>query len=207
MLEMSETATRSVGRPPKMEAPRERILAEATRLFSRAGYEATSLQEVAAAVGITKAAVYHYFPTKQVMYETIVVDLLNRLESHVVANLTAPASPRDRLKALMLAHADFFEANYEAFVTLLHGVSGLSRKITEHETQVRDRYEKMVRGILNDGARTGDLHVADVRATSIAILAMLNWMSRWYKPKGSRRARDFAEDFFVLIDQGLSPRN
>jgi AcrR family transcriptional regulator len=67
MLEMSETATRSVGRPPKMEAPRERILAEATRLFSRAGYEATSLQEVAAAVGITKAAVYHYFPTKQVM--------------------------------------------------------------------------------------------------------------------------------------------
>jgi hypothetical protein len=35
---------------------------------------------------------------------------------------------------------------------------------------------------------------------------MLNWMSRWYRPSGTRRATDFADAFFRLIDQGLSPR-
>lgn len=189
-----------------MDDPRQKILNEASRLFSQAGYEATSLQQVAGAVGVTKAAVYHYFPTKQALYETIVFDLLNRLETHVLERTKALATARDRLKAIMVSHAEFFEANYEAFVTLLHGVSGLSRPVSDQERIVRDRYEEMVRVTLERGALDGEWRVTDVKSVSIAILSMLNWMSRWYKPAGSRRAAEFAADFFQLVDQGLSPR-
>jgi len=203
---MEKSSSRPAGRPPKMVAPRETILEQAAHLFSQAGYEATSLQEVAAAVGITKAAIYHYFPTKQVLYETIIMDLLSRLEIYVSQESANETTGPARLMAIMRAHARFFEANYAAFVTLLHGVSGLSRQVSEQERVVRDRYEAMLRSALREAHNKGELQVVDVPATAIAVLSMMNWMSRWYKPGGSRRAEDFATEFFILIHDGLRPR-
>jgi AcrR family transcriptional regulator len=188
-----------------MAAPRETILAHAAELFSQGGYEVTSLQDVAAAVGITKAAIYHYFPTKQVLYETIIMDLLGRLEAYVFQASASETTGPARLLAIMQAHARFFEANYAAFVTLLHGVSGLSRQVSEQERVVRDRYEMMLRSTLSEAHDKGELRVRDVQATAIGILSMMNWMSRWYKPDGSRRAEDFAAEFYDLIHDGLRP--
>jgi AcrR family transcriptional regulator len=189
-----------------MEAPRETILSQAAILFAEHGYEGTSLQEVAAAVGITKAAVYHYFPTKQVMYEAIVVDILERLDSHVRTSVEGVAGHRERLRQIMLSHADFFEANYTAFVTLIHGISGLSRPVSEAETAVRDRYEGLVRDAVRAGKKSGDLKVTHPDVAARAVLSMLNWMSRWYRPSGSKRAREFADEYFSIVYDGLRPR-
>lgn len=195
----------SVGRPPTMEAPRETILARAAGLFAEHGYEGTSLQQVAAAVGITKAAIYHYFPTKQVMYEAIVVDLLARLDAHVRAAVDA-VDHAGRLRQIMLHHAEFFENNYTAFVTLLHGVSGLSRVVSPGEAEVRDRYESFVRQVVAEGMAAGAFTQGEVNVLARAVLSLLNWMSRWYKPGGSRRASAFAEDYFDMVYNGLRPR-
>lgn len=114
----------TLGRPPTFEAPRETILSEASKLFAVQGYDNTTLQSVAAAVGITKAAIYHYYPTKQAMCDAIVVDLLARLDEYVHRHIETDAPHPVRLKQFMLAHADFFEKNYAAFVTLLQGMGG-----------------------------------------------------------------------------------
>lgn len=195
----------NVGRPPSMDAPRETILAHAARLFAQHGYEGTSLQQVAAAVGITKAAIYHYFPTKQVMYEAIVIDLLDRLDIQVRGCVDA-TDHAGRLRQVMIGHAEFFEANYTEFVTLLHGVSGLSRVISESEASVRDRYENFVREVVANGIEAGAFTQGEVKVIARACLSLLNWMSRWYRPGGALRARAFAEDYFEMIYLGLKPR-
>jgi AcrR family transcriptional regulator len=195
----------TLGRPPSIEAPRETILARAAELFARQGYEGTSLQQVASAVGMTKAAIYHYFPTKQSVYEAIVVDLLARLDLHVRGAVDATGHDA-RLRQMMIGHAEFFEANYTAFVTVLHGVSGLSRAVGASEKKVRDRYERFVRQVVGEGVEAGAFEPGDVRTIARAILSMLNWMSRWYRPGGSQRARDFAEEFFAIAYFGLKPR-
>ena len=194
-----------VGRPPTFEAPRETILAHAAGLFAEHGYEGTSLQQVAASVGITKAAIYHYFPTKQVMYEAIVVDLLARLDADVRGTINA-TDHAGRLRQVMIRQAEFFEENYTAFVTLLHGVSGLSRAIGPAETQVRDRYERFVRQLVAEGIEAGAFMPGEVDVIARAVLSLLNWMSRWYKPGGARRANAFAEQYFDLVYHGLKPR-
>lgn len=203
---MEKTGKRALGRPATITAPRETILAHAARLFAEKGFEGASLQDVAKAVGISKAAVYHYFPTKQVIYDEIVIDLLSRLREHVQAEIEGTAPFNDRLRQMMVAHASFFEANYESFVTLLHGFGGLSRTLAPGQVSVRDEYETMIRALMTDASASGELVMADPAIAARAVLSMLNWMARWYRPGGRLAARDFAEEYFQLIYNGLRPR-
>ncbi len=203
---MTKLAKRAPGRPPTIEAPRQTILAYAARLFAENGYEQTSLQDVAASVGMSKAAVYHYFPTKQTIYDEIVFDLLGGLLRHVRAGVDNAGSDVDRLQAFMVAHADYFEDNYISFVTLLHGVGGIGRAVTDkRQIEVRNEYEALLRTILANGVANGSLVIDDVRMGAIAVLSMLNWMSRWYRPGGEKRAHDVAEHYFRILYSGFRP--
>lgn len=195
-----------LGRPATIAAPRETILGCAAKLFAEKGYDGASLQDVAKAVGISKAAVYHYFPTKQVIYDQIVVDMLSRLHTQVEASVDEKAPHSEKLRQMMIAHAEFFESNYTEFVTLLHGFGGLSRTLGESQVSARDEYEQMIRKLLTSAKMTGDMAVDDPAISTRAILSMLNWMSRWYRPGGAMPARKFAEDYFNLIYNGLRPR-
>lgn len=106
----------------------------------------------------------------------------------------------------MLAHAGYFEAHHTEFVTLLHGVSGIGTAQTDPQRAVRDRYEEMLRTLLADGVAAGAFVTADINVTALAILSMLNWMSRWFDPGGPRRAADFAAGYFDVLHRGLAGR-
>jgi AcrR family transcriptional regulator len=187
-----------------MPAPRETILRAASNLFAQRGFATTSLMDIARAVGISKAAIYHYFPTKQVIFDAIVVDLLQRLHDHVAATLPpASAGVAERLQAAMRGHAEFFEANYTEYVTLLHGFGGLNRIVSDQEREIRNRYEGLFRSIVAAGIEDGAMRVGSAPVVARGALSMLNWMTRWFDPKGERRAVDFAGDYFDMLAHGV----
>lgn len=187
-----------------MAAPRETIMRAASDLFAQGGFAQTSLMDIAAAVGLSKAAVYHYFPTKQVLYDAIVVDLLQRLHDHVAGALPVETEPVGiRLRAAMRGHAEFFEKNFAEYVTLLHGFGGLNRVVSDDERAIRKRYETMFRAIISKGIADGAIRTSDAAVIARGALSMLNWMTRWFDPKGKRRAVDFADDYFDLLAHGI----
>ena len=200
---MTVKRKRQVGRPATMEAPRVTILAHAASLFAATGYDGTSLQDVARSVGISKAAVYHYFATKQQIYDEIVVALLQKLEVFVRQRVNAASGAEEKVRAFMIAHAGFMEENFTEFVTLLHGHGGTIRPRGEAEVAARDGYEKFLRKILRDARDRGELKIDNVASISRAILSMLNWMSRWFRPTGARRATEFADEYFSILYGGL----
>ncbi len=196
-----------LGRPATLDSPHATILRAATVLFAGKGYSETSLMDIAQAVGLSKAAVYHYFPTKQVIYEAIVVDLLQRLCAHVEGSIAGKGmSTAERLRAMMHSHAEFFEANYAEYVTLLHGVAGLNRVVGDEERSIRDRYEGLYRIVMAEGLAAGDLRIDDPAIAARAVLSMLNWMTRWFDPKGPQRATSFAESYFDIVAHGVLKR-
>ena len=202
---MTGVTRRGRGRPASMPMPRQTILRRAASLFAAKGYDRTSLQDIAADMGMSKAAIYYYFSTKQVMYDEIVADLLDRLYSSVKAAMDG-AAPPDRLRRAMIAHADFFEQNYAEYVAVLHGVGGLKRVISENESAARRRYELLLREIIADGRRSGELVTTDPAMAARGVLSMINWMTRWFDPQGRTRAAEFANDYFEMIYYGLAPR-
>lgn len=199
-----EAKPKRQGRPPTIANARDRILDDAARLFARDGYDGTSLGELATSVGVTKAAIYHYFPNKQEIYEAIIVRTLEGLRRHVSQATAATSGPEEALARFMTAHADFFEDHYDGFLTMLVGYGGMENVVMLAEAQkLRDEHESAIRHIIADGIAQGAFRQVDIDTTSRAVLSMLNWMVRWFKPGKGRRAASFARDYYDLMFGGL----
>ncbi len=96
--------TKRAGRPPVAEiaagARRVQILAAASDLFERRGYAAVSLGEIAAAVGVTKAALYHHFPSKEALYAEVMRQTLRLIGDAIRQTVRAPGSTVEKIQRL-----------------------------------------------------------------------------------------------------------
>ncbi|AEG33034.1 regulatory protein TetR [Thermus thermophilus SG0.5JP17-16] len=181
---------------------RTRILQEAAKLFTEKGYEATSVQDLAQALGLSKAALYHHFGSKEeILYE---ISLL-ALKGLVAAGEKAleVADPKAALLRFMEAHARYFEENRPFFVAMLQGIQSLSPEHRAETVRLRDRHEANLRAILKRGMAAGVFREVDVALAGRAVLSMLNWMIRWFRPGGPLRAEEVARFYFDLILKGL----
>lgn len=199
------TVKRRQGRPPTIENPHETILNEASILFGRQGYENSSIGDVASSIGVSKAAIFHYFPTKQAIYDAIIVRTLHGLHETVTVAVAREKPGLSRLRCFMIAHATYFEENFWGFVTMLVGYGGMaSPTLRDEALKLRDHYESFLRGIIAEGIAAGELEEVDVITTGRAVLSLLNWMARWFKPGQGSAAVEVAETYYRLIVSGLS---
>ena len=151
---MAHTAPRPEAR--RAGRPRWRRHANASwkkpPLFAHSGYDGSSVADLAAALGVSKAAIYHYFTTKQDIYDAIILAVLEGLTRHVGQALDQAASPAERLRAFMLGHARYFERHHAEFVTMLIGYSGMALPEREDAARLRDATRAPAR---SDRARRG----------------------------------------------------
>ncbi|HAP24595.1 MAG TPA: TetR family transcriptional regulator [Achromobacter sp.] len=191
------------GRPPTLAAPRERILEEAAKLFARSGYDGSSISDLAGAIGVSKAAIYHYYPTKQDIYDAIILQVLEGLTQTVGRDVAGAEGGVARLRAFMVGHARYFEQHHAQFVTMLIGYSGMALSEREDAARLRDSYEKQLRDVIAQGVAESAFRALDVAATGRAVLSMLNWMVRWYKPGQGDSAESIADGYFDLLVGGM----
>jgi AcrR family transcriptional regulator len=183
------------------------VIACAAELFARDGFEQVRLDQIAEEVGISKAGIYHYFRAKREILDAIVVSAVDGLTDAVLTATAQAAGPREQLVAFMTAHAEYFEANYWAFMTMLVGFGGIRSPVRRGPVVgQRDRYEGLLREIVADGVARGDFRPVDVATVSRAVLSLLNWMARWFDPEGSERASDLALRYVDLLLDGIDAR-
>ncbi|MGC8905544.1 TetR/AcrR family transcriptional regulator [Thermus sp.] len=181
---------------------RDRILEEAAKLFTEKGYEAASVQDLAQALGLSKAALYHHFGSKEeILYEISLLALGGLVAAGEEA--LGIADPKAALLRFMEAHARYFEENRPFFVAMLQGLQSLSPAHREATVRLRDRHEENLRAILRRGVEAGAFREVDVALAGRAILSMLNWMIRWFRPEGPMRTEEVARGYYDLILRGL----
>ena len=160
------------------------------------------MADLAAALGVSKAAIYHYFTTKQDIYDAIILAVLEGLTRHVGQALDQAASPAERLRAFMLGHARYFERHHAEFVTMLIGYSGMALPERE-DARACATATKRLRAVIAQGVAEGVFRPLDVAATGRAVLSMLNWMVRWYKPGMGDDAETIAAGYYELLVGGM----
>lgn len=197
---------RRLGRPPLLDDPRAEILQQAAKLFAQKGYEASSLTELAAAMSYSKGAIYNYFATKQEIYDAIIVRALTGLYESGAAAVRPQDPPAERLKRYMVAHARYLAENYDCFVTMLVGFSGMANsELKDDALALRDAHEGLLRQILADGVADGTFRGVDAAMTGRAVLSLLSWMVRWFKPGRGKSPEQVAEEYHDLLMRGLLP--
>ena len=199
-------ADRRMGRPPLRDDPRAQILQAAAKLFADKGYAASSLSELAAAMNYSKGAIYNYFGSKQEIYDAIIIFTLTGLYETGAAAVRDTDAPPERLQRFMIAHARFLADNYDSFVTMLVGFSGMANaELKDDALKLRDAHEGLLRAIIAAGIADGSFRAADPAVVGRAVLSLLSWMVRWFKPGGGKTADEVAQDYYDLILHGLAP--
>lgn len=199
---------KKIGRPPSNENQREVILDYAAMIFAQKGFDGASISDLASTVGLSKAAIYHYFPNKRELADAIILNAMQRLVKTVSESVAEVSNPRDRLKIFMEIHAHEFELNSDRFITMLAGFEAMSVGPMKAEArELRAQYEMLLRQILQDGVDQGIFRAMDISMAGRAVLSMLSWLARWYRPDGRLSAREIASTYFELISGGFEVRS
>lgn len=159
----------------------EEILAAATRLFFERGYHTTKLDDIANLIGFTKPAIYHYFSSKDEILYTIRSTIVCRALEELKALLDGPGTPAEKLRAGLEAHVRTVIQNIEAWAVFHHERGLLS---PERERQVREierEYEKLFRGLYEEGAESGELTPLDPRLATNLLLSACNGVYLYYR--------------------------
>jgi TetR/AcrR family transcriptional regulator, cholesterol catabolism regulator len=188
--------------------PRETELHRtATLLFRERGFHATSMQDLAEALGMNRGSLYHYIASKDDLLWAIVDDGFRALEERVLPLLDGDAPGTERLAAAIAAHLAVAAERTDELVLLQMERRALSPERLAEIVRRRDVYEAGFRRAIGDGAADGALRPVDVRMAAIAVLSLCNWFTQWYRPDGPMTPEEIAEVLTSLYLDGIRMRD
>lgn len=180
---------------------RAEVLREAARLFMASGFHGTSMDDIASALGFTKAALYHYFRAKSdilyEIYDAVAEEVAVRLERHA-ADLSAEERLHQTMRDMMHVIA---EMPIEVTVFFQEGPllgSCLPRRQAKELRAKEERFSDYVTDAVEDAMEAGVLRRADPTMTAYAFIGMVSWASRWFQPGGRAGVNDIADLFFSI---------
>ncbi|KIU48050.1 MULTISPECIES: TetR/AcrR family transcriptional regulator [Bradyrhizobium] len=184
----------------------EAIRKAGVRLIFEHGYEAMSLRQLAAEVGIQAGSLYNHISTKQDLLFDLVQDHINDLLRELDLALAGKADPVERLRAFVAFHVTYHMTRKREVFIANSELRSLDAKNYDAVVALRGAYEQRLAQILADGLADGVFEVVDIQVATFAIIALLTGLCTWYRP-GGRLTRDAiiaAHEKLVL--SGVAPR-
>ncbi|MTD52987.1 TetR/AcrR family transcriptional regulator [Amycolatopsis pithecellobii] len=192
---------------PKGTVMQDELIKAATRLFQTRGIRAVSLQDIAEEVGVTKAALYHYFANRDDLLRHVFGDWLKRDIEKLDAVTSAPGTTRERLRRYVHHHISCITENIELYGLTFSAESELPPEVRAEFRQFKRESDLVVQEILREGVRSGEFVGSDENATVFAIDGMCNWLWKWYHSSGTMSPEQIADRFADLVLYGLASRD
>lgn len=192
---------RSRGRPGYDRAT---VLRRAIDLFNQRGYDATSINDLATDLGVSKSAVYHHFESKEALLAAALDVALDGLSAAVdgAATATADGSAYQRLRATVAAAVEILTEQLPAVTLLLRvrGNSPVERAALASRRRVDERLAMLVAGAVREGDLRADM---DPELISRLIFGTVNSLTDWYRPEGSLTPAALADAVSGVLFHGL----
>lgn len=182
---------------------KQEILEAAAKIISQKGFHATSMQDIANAVNLQKASLYHHVSSKQ----EILVDLLDQALDMLidimgdVVSLDLP--PDEKMRAAMREYLEVMTHRLDLASVLLMEHRSLEPKFHARHVPQRDKLENLWRSIIEEGIEQGIFICDDARLAVKTVLGVANWVVTWYSDTGPLTALQIAEHSSEMILRGL----
>ncbi len=181
-----------------------RLVAVATRLFAERGYEGTSVQEIVAAAGVTKGAMYHYYAAKDDLLYAIYHRLLAVQTERLERIADGPGSAEERLRAAAVDVIETSAAHLNELTVFFRSMHLLPEEKRKAVRAERRRYHERFRALVEEGRRDGTFRT-DV-PPDLAVdffFGAVHHLSTWWRPDGPLDARAVGECYAGLFLDGL----
>ena len=191
---------------------RQEILRTAARLFQQRGYDATSMNDVAAALKLSKGGLYHHFQSKDEILFEIMNHAMEITQERVINPVRSIADPEERLRALIRLHIEVVLSPRDREITvMLHENHPLPPALRKRINARKKEYVHFLEGLIadiqkeaqKDGQRTRSAGKVSPRAAAFALLGMINWIYQWYKPEGNLQTHNLIPQFTDLVFGGI----
>jgi AcrR family transcriptional regulator len=174
------------------------ILAAALTLFARHGYEAVSMRQIAADVGVQAAALYRYFPTKEDLLFILLDVHLRDLTTSWEAARAMSHDPAAGLAAFVAHHLRFHIERRHATHVSTMDLRSLTKERLSAILKLRGGYEKELRVILREGVEQGVFAIDDIGLAAMAILQMISGVIVWFRPDGKLSVEDVTRIYLAM---------
>ncbi len=188
---------------------RQEILRTAARLFQQRGYDATSMNNVAAALKLSKGGLYHHFQSKDEILFEIMNHAMEITQDRVLNPVRSIAGPEERLRALIRLHIEVVLSPRDREITvMLHENHPLPPALRKRINARKKEYVHFLENLITEvQSQAQSSHHAkskvSPRAAAFAVLGMINWIYQWYKPEGELQAQNLIPQFTDLIFGGI----
>ncbi len=187
------------------DVKREAVIRAAARAFSARGYHNTSIDEIAAALNVTKPTIYYYVANKeQLLLECILTGLAHVLEPFRRPRRAA-VTAREQLNDTIRHYAQAIASEYGGCMVRAEDL-GLTPASLARIKELKSEIDHGIRQLLDEGVRDGSIHTPDPKMTAFALAGALNWIAHWYRENQSMTAAEIAEAFVRIFNLGLMPR-
>ncbi|MET9084924.1 TetR/AcrR family transcriptional regulator [Streptomyces sp. NPDC004237] len=197
---------RSAGLRMSGEQRKEQIMKAAADLFDTRGYQDTPMEAIAQQVGIRKASLYYYFPSKDALLVQMHQEMIDLITDAQQRRLDEGGlGPRELLLAVMTDLVSLMETHPGHLRVFFEHFRELPEEVRDEIAAKRDRYLQMLVDVFERGVVEGEFRVADPRLSALGILGMCNWTYQWFRPGGKRDAADVARYFYDTLLRGIGP--
>ncbi|HEY8289697.1 MAG TPA: TetR/AcrR family transcriptional regulator, partial [Acetobacteraceae bacterium] len=162
----------------------ERILEEAVKLFYERGFNGTTLDDIAAELGVTKPFIYTHFRSKVDLLAALckpTIEMSLEAVAHAAENAGTPA---ERLYGAIVGFTKVVLQRQANIAIYFREEKNLTRQALEEINGLRKQFDRVLSQLLLEGVETGEFHMEDIDLAALAIGGMISWAYTWHRPSG-----------------------
>jgi len=182
---------------------REDILEAAAQVFRQKGFHGASMSDIAAAVSLQKASLYHHVSSKQEILFELLERALELLLERISAITTQKISAEEKLHTMIREYLQILIENIDLAAVLLFEHRSLERRQRTRHIPNRDKFESLWRDVINEGVDKKIFTCENPALATRALLGSMNWTITWYRPDGELSIEQIADQYSNLLLKGL----
>ena len=182
---------------------RDDILEAAAQVFRQKGFHGASMADIAEAVNLQKASLYHHVSSKQELLFELLDRALELLLERIspITRLDLPAD--ERLCRMIREYLQILAENTDLSSVLLFEHRSLEGRQHARHIPNRDKFEALWREVLAEGVRSRRFACEDTALAARAVLGIMNWTITWYRPNGALTIEQISDQYANLLLNGL----
>jgi len=195
-----------MGQPPEQVATRDRILAAAVDVFAHKGYHAAGVEDIVQASGTSKGAFYHYFPSKQGIFLTLMDDLAALVEQGVESAIASEQGAMAKVEAALRIVIETAAEQRDLAKILLVEAVGLGPEFEQKRLEIHSRFARVIKRHLDRAVHEDDIPSQDTTLASQAWMGALNEVIAQWLVSGGRQLRDQLPELRTLLLRSIGAK-
>jgi len=186
---------------------RERILEKAVKLFYQRGFTGTTLDDIAAELGVTKPFIYTHFRSKTDLLAALCKPTIELSHEAVSRAARMPGSPTTRLQKAVVDFTQVVLSRQAYIAIYFREEKNLDADALAEINALRKKFDRVLSNLLDEGVAAGEFELPDVNLAALAIGGMISWAYTWHRPEGRLRIEEMCQRMADLALQMVGARS